>query len=72
MELESLNISKMKILILGQGGREHAIAWKLSRSEIVSQVYVCPGNAGTFHEDKVTNVDITLDQQKKNNRFRKI
>ena len=55
----------MKILILGQGGREHAIAWKLSRSEIVSQVYVCPGNAGTFQEDKVTNVDINLDQQQK-------
>ena len=65
VEPESLNISKMKILILGQGGREHAIAWKLSRSEVVSNVYVCPGNAGTFHEDKVTNVDINLDQQKK-------
>ncbi len=65
VELESLNISKMKILILGQGGREHAIAWKLSKSEIVSQVYVCPGNAGTFQEHKVTNIDINLNEQKK-------
>ena len=59
---EFLNIKKMKILILGQGGREHAIAWKVSKSEIVSQVYVCPGNAGTFYEQNVSNVDISLDQ----------
>ena len=65
MELESSNTSRMKILILGQGGREHAIAWKLSKSEIVSHVYVCPGNAGTFLEQKVTNIDLSLDQQKK-------
>ena len=65
MELESSNTNKMKILILGQGGREHAIAWKLSKSEIVSHVYVCPGNAGTSLEQKVTNIDLSLDQQKK-------
>jgi len=64
VEHEFLNIKKMKILILGQGGREHAIAWKVSKSEVVSHVYVCPGNAGTFHEHKVSNVDINLDHHK--------
>ena len=37
----------MKILILGSGGREHALAWKIAQSEMVSEVFVAPGNAGT-------------------------
>ena len=38
---------RMNILVLGQGGREHAIAWKLSLSPKIDKVYVAPGNGGT-------------------------
>jgi len=48
----------MKILIVGGGGREHALAWKVAQSEQVDQVFVAPGNPGTASEDKVSNVDI--------------
>ena len=43
----------MKILIIGSGGREHALAWKASKSTLVEQVYVAPGNAGTALEKKL-------------------
>lgn len=46
----------MKVLVIGQGGREHALAWKLAQSPDVSQVYCAPGNAGTALD--ATNVDI--------------
>ncbi len=46
----------MKVLILGGGGREHALAWKMAQSESVEQVYVAPGNAGTATEPGVSNV----------------
>jgi phosphoribosylamine--glycine ligase len=46
----------MKILVVGGGGREHALAWKLSRSPRNSRVYVAPGNAGTATEEGVENV----------------
>src|SRR3954465_2265642 len=49
----------MKLLVIGGGGREHALAWKLARSPRVSKVYVAPGNAGTAREDGLENVDIT-------------
>jgi len=49
----------MKILLIGNGGREHALAWKLSLSPKVSRVYVAPGNVGTQLEAKVQNVNIT-------------
>ena len=49
----------MKLLVIGSGGREHAIAWRLAQSPKVSRVYVAPGNAGTAREDGVFNVDIT-------------
>ena len=49
----------MKVLVIGGGGREHALAWKLARSPRASKVYVAPGNAGTAREDGVKNVDIT-------------
>jgi phosphoribosylamine--glycine ligase len=49
----------MKILVIGSGGREHALAWKLARSPRVSRVYVAPGNAGTAMEDGVENVAAT-------------
>jgi phosphoribosylamine--glycine ligase len=51
----------MKILIVGGGGREHALAWKSAQSARVAQVYVAPGNAGTALESKVSNVDIAAD-----------
>jgi len=51
----------MNILIIGGGGREHALAWKAAQSENVKTVFVAPGNAGTAHEDKVKNVDINAE-----------
>jgi len=48
----------MNILIIGSGGREHALAWKCAQDNFVKHVFVCPGNAGTFLEDKVSNVEI--------------
>ncbi|KAF4623134.1 hypothetical protein D9613_002163 [Agrocybe pediades] len=47
----------LRILILGAGGREHALAWKLSKSPLVDHIYVCPGNPGTAQEPKTSNVD---------------
>jgi phosphoribosylamine--glycine ligase len=51
----------MKVLIIGGGGREHALAWKCAQSPRVQQVMVAPGNAGTALEPKVRNVDIAAD-----------
>ncbi|HOX71737.1 MAG: phosphoribosylamine--glycine ligase [Dokdonella sp.] len=48
----------MKILVIGGGGREHALAWKLAQSRRVSEVIVAPGNAGTAREPRMRNVDI--------------
>ena len=48
----------MKVLIIGGGGREHALAWKASRSPRVGTVYVAPGNAGTAAETGVENVPL--------------
>ncbi|MBB6240966.1 MULTISPECIES: phosphoribosylamine--glycine ligase [unclassified Rhodanobacter] len=48
----------MKVLVIGNGGREHALAWKLKQSPRVSEVIVAPGNAGTAHEHGVRNVDV--------------
>jgi phosphoribosylamine---glycine ligase len=49
----------MKILVIGSGGREHALAWRLLQSLRVSKVYVAPGNAGTAGEDGLENVALT-------------
>ena len=49
----------MKLLVIGSGGREHALAWKLAHSPRVSNVIIAPGNAGTLTEDGLSNVDIT-------------
>jgi len=49
----------MKLLVIGSGGREHALAWKLAQSPKVQCVYVAPGNAGTAHEDGLVNVNIS-------------
>jgi len=48
----------MKVLVIGGGGREHALAWKAAQSANVTKVYVAPGNAGTVNEDKLENVAI--------------
>ncbi|XYQ55146.1 phosphoribosylamine--glycine ligase [Pectobacterium carotovorum] len=48
----------MNILVIGNGGREHALAWKASQSPLAKHVYVAPGNAGTALEPALTNVDI--------------
>lgn len=49
----------MKLLIIGNGGREHALAWKLAQSPKVSAVYIATGNAGTAQEPKLHNINLT-------------
>ncbi|MDB5794459.1 MAG: purD [Noviherbaspirillum sp.] len=49
----------MKILVVGSGGREHALAWKLAQSERIQMVYVAPGNGGTALDPRLENIDIT-------------
>lgn len=51
----------MNVLIVGGGGREHALAWKAAQSAHVEQVYCAPGNAGTARENKIDNVAISAD-----------
>ena len=51
----------MKVLVIGNGGREHALAWKISQSPRVTNVYVAPGNAGTAKD--ATNVPIAVTDQ---------
>ena len=50
----------MKVLVIGGGGREHALAWKLAQSPRVAEVFVAPGNAGTALENNVTNIDLSV------------
>ncbi len=51
----------MKVLVIGSGGREHALAWKCAQSKNVDTVLVAPGNAGTARENKVRNVAVSSD-----------
>ena len=51
----------MKVLVIGSGGREHALAWKAAQSPLVSQVYVAPGNAGTALEAKLENIPVSAE-----------
>ena len=55
----------MNILIIGGGGREHALAWKIAQSPRVHNVYVTPGNAGTTLEPNVTNLGIGVEDIRK-------
>ncbi|KAI0660326.1 aminoimidazole ribonucleotide synthetase [Cubamyces menziesii] len=52
-------MSALRILVIGSGGREHALAWKLSQSPNVDRIFVCPGNGGTALESKTTNVNLS-------------
>jgi phosphoribosylamine--glycine ligase len=61
----------MKVLIIGSGGREHALAWKTAQSKLVDQVWVAPGNAGTTRENKVQNVAIQVTELEKLTAFAK-
>ena len=49
----------MKLLVIGSGGREHALAWRLAKTSGVQKIFVAPGNAGTAREAEVENVNIT-------------
>ncbi|MBP6116266.1 MAG: phosphoribosylamine--glycine ligase [Neisseriaceae bacterium] len=49
----------MNVLVLGSGGREHALAWRLAQSARITQVFVAPGNAGTAQEPKVKNIPLS-------------
>ncbi|GHT96662.1 phosphoribosylamine--glycine ligase [Betaproteobacteria bacterium] len=49
----------MKLLVIGSGGREHALAWRLAKTPGLQKVYVAPGNAGTAHEHELENLPIT-------------
>lgn len=51
-----------KVLIIGGGGREHALAWKIAQSPSVERVYVAPGNAGTAREERMENIDIAVEE----------
>ena len=51
--------SRLRILVIGSGGREHAIAWKISQSKIVSKVYVFPGNAGIDLDNQLIRIPVS-------------
>ena len=51
----------MNVLLVGSGGREHALAWKIAQSSKVTEVFVAPGNAGTAGEKGITNLAISSD-----------
>ena len=51
-------MDKINILVLGNGGREHAFCWKLAKSQLTNQLFIAPGNGGT--EDLAINLDIVV------------
>lgn len=59
LEPTKMTQEQLRILIVGNGGREHAFAWKLSQSPLVDAVYVAPGNGGTgLGDSKITNANV--------------
>ena len=59
----------MKILVIGSGGREHALAWKCSTDKFVEKVYVAPGNAGTLLEEKIENISLNINNNEDVSKF---
>lgn len=53
----------MKVLVIGSGGREHAIAWKLAQSSLADKIYCAPGNGGTSTEKKCENINLTKSEE---------
>jgi phosphoribosylamine--glycine ligase / phosphoribosylformylglycinamidine cyclo-ligase len=53
--------NSLRILLIGSGGREHALAWRLSKSSLVKQIFVAPGNGGTQFGDKCINANVAAD-----------
>ncbi len=51
----------MKVLVIGSGGREHALVWKLAQSDLCEKIFVAPGNAGTADEPKTENIDLNAE-----------
>ncbi|KAF9040409.1 aminoimidazole ribonucleotide synthetase [Hymenopellis radicata] len=51
----------LRILVIGSGGREHALCWRLSQSDLVENIFVCPGNGGTSQEKKTSNINLPAD-----------
>ena len=73
----------MRILLLGSGGREHALAWKMAQSKLCSQLFIAPGNAGTSGHginvtlslqdfDAIKNIEKKNDNQNKNKEHRRL
>ena len=60
MSFRFMEYEPMNILVLGNGGREHALAWKIAQDEKVTKVFVAPGNAGTATENKCENVALNI------------
>ena len=59
----------MKVLIIGSGGREHALAWQCANFSEVTHVFVAPGNAGCALEKKISNIKIKVNAQNKSSSF---
>lgn len=57
--MSTLHITKMRILLLGSGGREHALAWKIAQSSKVEKLFIAPGNAGTSAVGENVNIKVT-------------
>jgi phosphoribosylamine--glycine ligase len=62
-------MTKMDVLVVGGGGREHALVWKIARSPMVNRIYCAPGNGGTASEENAVNVPIAVDKFEELARF---